>query len=584
MMDRIRRSRFVRVVGLMGGEWWKYLAGVLVWGLVLAFCFNVVMGFVFKDVLNASFEGDRSLLVRGAIWALATFVIGMPAACFGRYVLTRTALRAVTSLRAKLFSGINRLSMSQLGKRHSGDLISRGTNDVETVRLLLIGNMTGFAQAVAQGGIGMTAIFAIEWRLGLLVLAIGVVTLLVSTRFARTLRGRSEMLQGSVATMTERLSDLLAGVATVRMFHLEETMQNRFAEASAVAADRTIAHARTQAAFDASQRLISWFQYMGTLAMGLLLFTRGELLVGAVWAIVHIQGNATWLFDYMGQFLTFIQRGLAGGMRALEVLDLPMEATEGDAPPPQLEASVCIERVSFKYSVEGEKPALRSISLVAQAGETIALVGPSGGGKSTLLRLLLGLHYPDEGEIGIGGIPLRADSVPSLRQMLSYVPQDAYLFSGTIEDNIRYGRPDASEPEIIEAAKAANAHEFILEQADGYDTNVGEGGAHLSGGQRQRIAIARALLRDAPILLLDEATSALDSESERLVQEALDVLMQGRTTIAVAHRLSTIEHADRIYVLDEGRIVEEGRHQDLIVADGTYQRLHDLQFAAELAS
>jgi len=585
VIERIRRSRFVRVVGLTGREWWKYMLGVVIWGVVLAFCFNIVMALVFRDVLNASLAGDQSLLVRGTIWALATFVFGMPAACLGRHILTRATLRAVTALRARLFAGINRLSISRLGAHHSGDLVSRATNDVETVRNLLIGNMTGFAQALAQGGIGLAAIFALEWRLGLLVLGIGMVTLVVSTQFARVLRGRSEALQGSIATMTERLSDLLSGAETARMFHLEEMIQGRFAEAANAAADRAVVHARTQAAFDASQRVISWFQYMGTLALGLLFFARGEMLVGSVWAITHIQGNATWLFDYMGQFLTFIQRGLAGGMRALEILDLPMEATEEGAQLRTLpEASIQVEKVTFSYANSGTDPVLDAVSLGAKPGEMVALVGPSGGGKSTLLHLLLGLHHPSEGTIRYGGLPLHAERVAAFRTLTAYVPQDAYLFAGSIRENIRFGRPEANDEEIFAAAQAANAHSFILEQPDGYETEVGESGGQLSGGQRQRIAIARALLRNAPILLLDEATSALDSESERLVQEALDRLMEGRTTIAVAHRLSTIEHADRIYVLDGGRIVEQGTHKKLHAEGGAYRKLHDLQFAAPRAT
>jgi ABC-type multidrug transport system fused ATPase/permease subunit len=217
---------------------------------------------------------------------------------------------------------------------------------------------------------------------------------------------------------------------------------------------------------------------------------------------------------------------------------------------------------------------------VARQGEVIAVVGPSGGGKSTLVKLLLGLHPDYEGQIAVCGAELRSVDLSELRKLVSYVPQDAYLFDGTIEENIALGRPGATHDEVIRAATAAHAHDFILAQPDGYAAKVGERGAKLSGGQRQRIAIARALLRDAPILLLDEATSALDAESERLVQSALEVLMRGRTTLAVAHRLSTIRAADRILVMDGGRIVEEGTHDELLAAGRAYAALHAAQQVA----
>jgi len=580
----IARSRFAQVFELMSGRRWRYLVGVAVWGAVLAFCFNLVMAFVFKDVLNAALVGDSSLLARGVILALATFVFGMPVASLGRYALTVASLRTATTIRTRLFSHVVRLPMARLGERHSGDLVSRCTNDVETIRNMLIGTMSGFAQAIAQGAIGMVAIFALEWRLGLVGLAVGLASFGVSTAYARALRTRSDRMQSSIATMTERLSDLLSGIPTTRMFRLEETIHRAYADASDGAAQRTIDHARSQAAFDAVQVLLRWLQRIGALGLGLFFFSRGELLVGAVWAIVQLQTNASYLFDYFGQFLTNIQRGLAGGRRILETLDLPAEKDETTTKPPaSREASVVVRDVSFAYGENGGRSALQSVTVVAKPGEVVALVGSSGSGKSTLIRLLLGFYTPMEGEIRIGGVPVSDSSIHSFRQSMAYVPQDAYLFSGTIAENIGYGRPGATQEEIVEAAKAANAHGFIVEQPDGYETDVGEGGSNLSGGQRQRIAIARALLRDAPILLLDEATSALDSESERLVQEALDVLMRGRTTIAVAHRLSTIEHADRIYVLDDGCVMEEGTHDDLHAADGLYRRLHDLQFAPATA-
>jgi ABC-type multidrug transport system fused ATPase/permease subunit len=211
----------------------------------------------------------------------------------------------------------------------------------------------------------------------------------------------------------------------------------------------------------------------------------------------------------------------------------------------------------------------------------VALVGPSGGGKSTIVKLLLGFYLVRDGQITIDGKLIEMYPLPQLRSMMAYVPQDAYLFDGTIAENIRYGRPDASREQVVAAAQAANAHDFIVEQPDSYDTPVGERGARLSGGQRQRIAIARALIKDAPILLLDEATSALDSESEQQVQDALDVLMEGRTTVAIAHRLSTVETADTIVVIDNGRVVQEGRHEELVGHDNLYTRLYELQFSPE---
>jgi ABC-type multidrug transport system fused ATPase/permease subunit len=224
---------------------------------------------------------------------------------------------------------------------------------------------------------------------------------------------------------------------------------------------------------------------------------------------------------------------------------------------------------------------LRKVSLSAGRGQVAALVGPSGGGKSTIVKLLLGFYPVREGEIAVEGQRIEAYSLSQLRSKIAYVSQDAYLFDGTIAENIRYGKPDASRQEVVAAAQAAHAHDFILEQPAGYETPVGERGTKLSGGQRQRIAIARALIKDAPVLILDEATSALDSESEQEVQDALGVLMEGRTTVAIAHRLSTVESADRIYVIDEGRVVEEGGHEELVVRGGLYSRLYELQFGRE---
>jgi len=282
------------------------------------------------------------------------------------------------------------------------------------------------------------------------------------------------------------------------------------------------------------------------------------------------------MFLQLGSFLSQLQGCLAGASRVFEIMDMPEEKNRGSAYKGVTDSVyIKFKNVSFNYGGQGQ--GLKNFSMDIERGCKAALAGPSGGGKSTVFKLLLGYYPQEEGEIIIDGKPIEEYSLTALRNMIAYVPQDTYLFDGTIYENIGLARPNASREEIIEAAKAAYAHDFISQQPDGYETMVGERGVRLSGGQKQRIAIARAILKDAPILLLDEATSALDSESELLVQKALEKLMAGRTVLTAAHRLSTIESSDVIYVVEEGSILEKGSHKELCKESGLYRKLWELQ-------
>jgi ABC-type multidrug transport system fused ATPase/permease subunit len=445
--------------------------------------------------------------------------------------------------------------------------------------------------SVAIGVIAMVTIFLLDWRIGLLVLLVEGITTAVTTRFAGPLRRASKTIQEQMGALTERLTDLLQGLPVTKLFHLEETIHRLYVQKNAEMSAAMMAHARTDALSAMSDSLLGRLKKVGLLALGLFLVLEGHTSVGTIVAIVHLQGNASFMFGNVAKFVNEVQRSLAGASRVFELLDCPPEperyAQACSARPIALGggAGMMIEIRNLGFCYEAGRPdstagtpALRDVDLSVAQGEVAALVGPSGAGKSTILKLLLGFYTVQRGDVIIDGKPIGHYSLVQLRDKMAYVPQDAYLFAGTIAENIRYGRPGVSEGEIIAVAKAANAHDFIVAQPDGYETMVGERGAKLSGGQRQRIAVARALLKDAPILLLDEATSALDSESEQWVQEALNVLMEGRTTIAVAHRLSTIEKADTIYVIDDGRIVERGRHGELLVRRGLYTGLYELQF------
>jgi ABC-type multidrug transport system fused ATPase/permease subunit len=311
----------------------------------------------------------------------------------------------------------------------------------------------------------------------------------------------------------------------------------------------------------------------------------GQTTLGTLFGLVQLNNPVINMVYSISGIISGIQGSLAAGDRILAVLDATPEPERYSSPAglpvitsavPQPYQGVEFRQVQFSYS-DG-LPILQDVSFNIRQGQVAALVGPSGSGKSTIFRLLMG-HYPvTQGWVSAFGKALYAYSLHELRDLFAFVPQDAYLYSGTVLENIRYGKVDATEDEVTAAAKASYAHDFILDLPDGYHTPVGERGARLSGGQRQRIAIARALLKNAPVLLLDEATSSLDSESEEVVQQALQVLMRGRTTIAIAHRLSTIEHADVIYVMDAGRVVEQGRHRELVGKGGLYSYLYKLQF------
>lgn len=566
-------SGFVPVMRLLEKRLPAYLVGVLLRGLTLAYCFNLVMAFVFQDVLNASMSGDMTLWTRGVVLALATFVLGTPIVCVGWYVLVRAVYWQLAAVRSRFYTRLAKAPLDCVERHHSGDLVSRCTSDLSVVTGMYA-EIAGSAQGISMGILGIGALVALDWRLGAAGMSIGLLYLATSFGFARILRRQSDATQAAQSALVQRLSDLLAGFLTTRMFQREDAVTGQCSDAAQAVAERRIAVGRTKAAHGAVQELLEWLATMGVLALALVLFGRGVLLVGAVWAAVRLQGNASALFNSVGGYITGLQRGLAGGRRILEVLAWPDESSPVELAPASLAAAgpiVSLRNVSYAYDDRAQ--ALDDVTLDVAAGERVALVGESGGGKSTLLKLLLGFYPGYAGSIAVGGKELRQQPLSAVRDLVAYVPQDAYLFDGTIADNIGFGKPGATRDDIVACAKAAHAHEFILQQPEGYDTHVGERGAKLSGGQRQRIAIARALLKDAPILLLDEATSALDAESESLVQDALARLAKRRTTIAVAHRLSTVSSADRIYVIERGRLVESGSHGELLEMDGAYARL-----------
>ena len=586
MSKPFRERELMRILSLLGSNAWVYFAVALLNAAVLGFSFNLVLAFIQMNVMDAAVSGQQALLTRAMLLAAVTFFTGVPLLIGSRYVIALFEKRAMTNIRVRTFRHIVDLPIQRFDRQHSGDLVSRSTNDLDTLKQIYIRLVPMLLFGLVLGLVGISSIFVLNWQLGVFALVLGILTVWASTSTAGPLREKSALIQDSLGKLTQRLNDILQSLPITKMFHLEETTHRLYSQVNQQATEATIAHAKTQATYEAINTFISWMRSIGTLALGLYLLGNGHVGLGAIVAAIHLQSNASFMFTNLGDFVTGIQRSLAGSARVFELLAWEKEQMQSQPSSANIQSKAMVQLHDLRFSyitpekaaeTDQTEPILEQINIAVAKGQFAALVGPSGGGKSTLMKILMGLYPVEDDMITIKGKPLSSYTLEELRDLIAYVPQDAYLFDGTIEENIRYGKPDASAEEVITAAKSAYAHDFIMEQADAYQTLVGERGAKLSGGQRQRIAIARALLKDAPILLLDEATSALDSESEAVVQKALETLMTDRTTIAIAHRLSTIQHADAIYVLKFGRVVEQGTHEALLDRGGVYHQLHKYQ-------
>lgn len=590
---KLRQGELGRVLRLLRGRRPVYVVTTLLRAAIAALCLNLAMAFVLRDALNAAVQHDAGLLRRALVLAVGAFFIGEPVLALVEYIHQGTVIATMTRVRQTAFRKMTALPVRRFEQEHSGDLLTRLTTNIQDIENVYQLDLTALAYGLAYSGFALAFIFGIEWRMGTIILAINLVNIAIGMAFRQPKRRVNDAIQrGQVAT-TERFLDLFRGLTVVKMFHVHSAALARFRQAH----DEVTAAYVRQGGIDAlsglAGNLYGTFKYLGVLAVGLLFVMEGETDLGGIGAIIFMQSYAGIFFEELGRFIPQVQASLAGASRVLELLDWPTEqerrveeATRGRWRPVRVYGAekagglLRLADVHFGYSPDDREDghALRGLDMAVDQGEMAALVGPTGGGKSTVLKLIMGFYPLQQGRVLIAGRDIEDYTLDALRRLFAYVPQDAYLLNGTIADNIRHGRPGAPDEAIIAAAQAANAHSFIIDQPSGYDTVVGEWGARLSGGERQRIAIARALLKDAPILLLDEATSALDSVSERLVQEALEVLMEGRTTVAVAHRLSTIEHADAIYVIDKGRVVERGRHEALLARGGLYRRLRELQF------
>lgn len=549
--------------------------------LILTASVSLILPMAVRRVIDNFNAGDLSLVDKyfgAALLIAAALAIGTG---IRYYFVTRLGERVVTDIRRALFDRVMGMSPAYFEKILTGEVLSRITTDT-TLILSVIGSSVSVAlrnSLTVLGGMVLMSLTSFKLT-GLVLLIVPAIIIPIVT-LGRRLRNQSRENQDWIAQSSGKASEALSAVQTVQSFTHESLTRADFAAVS----EQSFTSAKTRMATRAAMTVIVIFLVfsgvVGVLWMGARdvragTMTPGQLVQFVIYAVL-VAGAVGSLSEIWGE----LQRAAGATERLVEMLDAtdpvaePLHPVTLDRP---VKGAITLDNVEFHYPARPNAPALHGISLNVQPGETVALVGPSGAGKSTVLQLLMRFYDPQSGSLSLDGQDLKSLARTDFRSAMALVPQDPVIFATSAVENIRFGRPDATQAEVEAAAKAAAAHEFIAALPNGYDTYLGERGVMLSGGQKQRIAIARAILRDAPVLLLDEATSALDAESERAVQAAVDHLSKGRTVIVVAHRLATVKRADRIVVLDQGRIAAIGSHDELVAQGGLYARLARLQF------
>ena len=513
---------------------------------------------------------------RFCIAALALFLFKNIFDYLQSYLTAYLEQRALHDVRRDLYNHVSELPLGIFVRHRSGAFISPLVNDVALMRAAIVGGVASVLRNTLMILFYLSIIVLTSWKLALLAVLVLPPNALLIAKLGKRLRRTSTRVQERMADMTSVVQETVAGARVVKAFGMHAFEQGRFGAFNQGYFKDALRARRLGAAASPIAELVAVLGIVGILWMGGAMVVKGDLRADQLFlfatAMLTLADPIKALIGVNGA----MQEGIAAGERVFAILDMPAEPERARGREARFERELRFENVSFGYGAD--RAVLSDVDLAVQPGQIVALVGPSGAGKSTFVDLIPRFYDVERGRILLDGVDIREVSLDSLRNLLGIVTQEVILFNDTVRANIAYGLADVPEDQLVEAARAANAHDFIARLPQGYDTHIGERGVALSGGERQRLSIARAILRNPQILIFDEATSSLDSESEQLVQEAIDRMMHHRTAFVVAHRLSTIQHADTILVIDGGRIVERGTHAELLAAGGTYAKLHGYQF------
>jgi len=568
-----------RLFSYIGEHKWKLYLGLLFLLLTgaTALLFPLLLGKLVKTIENKNFEDINR------IGLLLILVLTGQSICsyFRVYLFVNYTENTLASLRRAVYAHLITLPMTFFVQKRVGDLNSRMSADISQIQDTLTTTIAEFLRQFILVIGGIILLVVISPKLTLLMLAIVPVVAVAAVIFGRFIRKTSRQVQEKIADSNTIIEETLQGISNVKAFANEFFENKRYKYSTEEIVKIGILGGKYRGAFASFIIFCLFGAIVAVIWYGVVLASQNQLLIGDLISFILYSAFVGASFGGIAELYAQIQKAVGAVERVFEILDEKAEALDISAPKNEkasIEGIVSFKNVAFTYPSRKEVQVLKNISFESNKGETIAIVGPSGSGKSTLVGLLLRFYDVESGQLLIDGKNCKDYNLTDLRNNMAIVPQDVLLFGGTIKENIAYGKPNASFDEIKEAAKKANAFDFIESFPEKFDTLVGERGIKLSGGQRQRIAIARAVLKDPAILILDEATSSLDSESERVVQEALDKLMVGRTSFVIAHRLSTIRNADKILVIDKGTVVESGSHEGLMsIEGGLYQSLNKLQ-------
>ncbi len=567
----------IRLLAFLRPHWRRMVIAFAL--MLVASALTLAAPYLIKVVIDQYIaRGDTAGLTHLGLLLAAAFSGLYLASAAQQYLLSWVGQRVLATLRAKLFRHLQALPLGYHDTNIVGVTISRVISDVSIINELLSqGLITLIGDTLILGGI-IVVMLSLSPRLALLTFSVLPLMALATTLFARRAKVAFRQTRAKIAAVIGDLAEDLSGMQVIQAFAQEEAAQERFDSVNRANRDTTVA------AMSLSFIFLPTVEFLGMLATAIVLWfgglavARNEVTLGMMVAFLAYVTRFFQPIQELSQLYTTMQAAMAGGERVLALLDVcPEVADQPDAVDmPPIVGRVELRHVSFSY--RGEARVLHEVNLTIEPGQTVALIGPTGAGKTSIANLIARFYDVTAGAVLIDGLDVRRVRQRSLRQQMGLVPQDPFLFSGAIADNIRFGRPPASDEEMVEAARLANAHEFIIALPEGYQTKIMEGGANLSIGQRQLICIARAVLADPRILILDEATSSVDTITEALIQPALQRLFVGRTAIVIAHRLSTIRRADLICVVQAGRIVEQGRHETLLATGGLYRQLYERQF------